>query len=195
MSDNEPIILIGMHSHGTIKIETALCLVNAISPIPYKKKFVIEKNAYCQYGKNKMVEKAISGGFTHLMIIDGDMVFPAESIMQLVESGKDVVGGLYYRRQPTPSPTISMMDARGIPYTPQEFPKDRPFKVLSVGGGFICISVDVLKKLTEPYFWLDFYNGVMLGDDVYFNKKVNDAGFEVWCDPTIKLYHIGDYPY
>jgi len=36
---------------------------------------------------------------------------------------------------------------------------------------------------------------MLLGEDVYFFRKAKKAGFNVYCDFSIKIGHIGDYIY
>jgi hypothetical protein len=37
--------------------------------------------------------------------------------------------------------------------------------------------------------------GEFIGEDVNFCKRANEMGLEVWCDPTIRIGHIGEYLY
>lgn len=195
MNDSEISVMIGIHSYGTVHVETMFCLVNAIAALPYKKKFVIEKHAYAPYGKNRIIRKAIEGNFTHLIIVDGDMVFDPDAFVRLIDRNVDMVGANYNKREPGFKPIIRMKNEDGSLRVPSELPKEAMAKVFSVGGGFWCAKVSMLKQLDQPYFDMPFVNGVLYGDDVYFCKLINDAGFTVWCDTTMKLYHIGDYPY
>ena len=48
--------------------------------------------------------------------------------------------------------------------------------------------------MQKPYF--DFnYKGKEVGEGVYFCLKAKDAGYEIWCDPTMDIGHIGEYIY
>ena len=52
-------------------------------------------------------------------------------------------------------------------------------------------------KVSQPHFGYKWYeNGmVKMSNDWFFCEKARELGYEVWCDPTIKLGHIGDYDY
>jgi len=182
-----------MHSWGMIKTKTFMSFVSAFSRLPFSYKLVVHEGAYCHYSRNKIVSGAINGEATHLMLVDGDLTFPPDSVNRLFTHNRDVVGALYYRRQLPKSPTFSQI-SEGKLYVP-EFIPDKPFKVFAMAPGFMLINVEVLKKIPDPWFYFENWNGQELGEDVYFCKKVHEAGFDIWCDPTIDIKHIGDYSY
>ena len=43
----------------------------------------------------------------------------------------------------------------------------------------------------EPNPWFGSQASVF-GEDVIFCRRAREAGFDVWCDPTVKCNHIGD---
>lgn len=187
-------ILIGIPCMDTIKVETMVSLFAASAAIESPAKLHVQKNCYVHVARNKICEEAIKSGASHVMFIDADMQFPAHAIEKLVKEGKDVIGGLYFRRQPPHLPTINELED-GKVVIPRKFQTDKPFKVWSVATGFMLISTKVLKKLEPPYFYFGKQKGQEIGEDVYFCRKVNDKGFEVWCDPTIPLGHVGEYAF
>lgn len=188
-------LMVGVHSHGTAKIEMVGSLVNAVASTPYPKVLYMKKHAYPPKGKNDIIKKAIELDVTHVFIVDCDMEFPADSITRLLAHNVDMVGGLYYKREFPKSPIIRQ-ERDGKLYVPERWEEDKLFKVFSVGGGFLLAKVKMLKDIKYPWFSIEnVWNGQELGDDVYFCKKINDAGYTVWCDPTIPITHIGDFPY
>lgn len=197
MNKEDTKILIGMPALAEMKTETATSLIMATAKLPYKATLHIHKSCYVHDARNKIVETAKERGATHLMFIDSDMSFPADGIERLVEHNLDVVGGLYYRRQPPHYPVISQLvtDKDGVqsPVIPNEFPTDKLFQVWGLATGFLLIKMSVFEKLQAPYFYFGKLGKKELGEDYYFCKLVNDAGFKIWCDPTIPLGHVGEY--
>ena len=60
----------------------------------------------------------------------------------------------------------------------------------------MLIKTGVFKKLTYPYFEaFQDKDGLHHTEDVEFCKRANEAGFEVYCDPTIKMGHVGTTSY
>lgn len=192
-------ILIGMPALSEMKTETATALIMATAKLDYKATLHIHKSCYVHDARNKIVETAKEKGSTHLMFIDSDMAFPYDGIGRLMAHDLDVVGGLYYRRQPPHYPTISQLvtDDKGVqsPVIPNDFPTDKLFQVWGLATGFLLIKMSVFEKLQAPYFYFGKLGEKELGEDYYFCKLVNDAGFKIWCDPTIPLGHVGEYVY
>lgn len=188
-------VMIGVPSMGYIKDRTVSSLFKAAAVISCPAKLTIHTMCYVHVARNSMAKQAIESGATHLMFIDSDMDFEPGAIERLLNLDKDVIGGLYYRRQVPYLPTINNLENDKI-VIPKKFPTDAPFKVWAVATGFMLIKTSVLKKIEPPWFgFMKYKGGQEIGEDLYFCRKVNEKGFEVWCDPTIDLGHIGDYRY
>lgn len=119
-----------------------------------------------------------------LLMIDSDMTFTPEDVRKMEEhlKTKDIVTGLY------------RMGIDGAPHAifkdnvPME-PEDDMFEVDACGAGFLGISSRVL--LDQPFKRV--YNkdsGMMRGEDMSFCQVAKEAGFKIYCDPSIKLGHI-----
>jgi hypothetical protein len=57
--------------------------------------------------------------------------------------------------------------------------------------------MSVFNKLTRPYFPMSFDDKgqVTVSEDIGFCEKAKDAGFDIWCDPTVEVKHYGDFAY
>jgi len=188
-----------------MRVETVTSLISnmiAIAQTGLMANVLFQVGGYVDVNRNKIVEEALKQGTTHLMFIDADMIFPETGILQLLAREKAVIGANYnVRLDPTSpdrtGPTVKMFDDAGKPISvrTQDLPKE-PFKCYAVATGFMMIQADVFKQLAFPYF--DAYqeaNGTHHTEDVDFCRKVNEAGLEVWCDPTIQMGHIGSCTY
>lgn len=187
-------VLIGVPSLSEMKTGTVRSLFHTASAleVPAKLHFVTE--CYIHVARNKIVKEALRMGATHLMFIDSDMAFPADGVNRLLEQDKDIIGGLYYRRQAPNLPTINKLVDNQI-VVPHKFETKKPFKIWSVATGFMLIKTSVFKKIAYPWFYFGNYKGQEMGEDVYFCRKAQEKKIEVWCDPTIPLKHIGEYEY
>ncbi len=50
--------------------------------------------------------------------------------------------------------------------------------------------------MTKP--WFNFgrkEQAIVIGEDVWFCRSARDAGYDVWCDPTVSVFHLGDFAY
>jgi GT2 family glycosyltransferase len=73
-----------------------------------------------------------------------------------------------------------------------------PVKIFGAGMGFFCMKSGIFEKLSRPWFQQVIattnYNDKeftfpIMGEDLSLCKRINDAGFEIWLDPSIKLVH------
>jgi len=188
------LILIGMPVHGNIFPQTVADLIALSGAIEYPAKIHFQSNCYVHDARNKIAREALAIGAEYLMFIDADMSFPPDGVNRLVADDKDIVGGVYYRRQKPHLPTFSVLDGKKM-VIPDQFPKDELFEVFGLATGFMLIKTKVFKKIKPPWFYFGNFHGKPMGEDTYFCWKAKKAGFEVWADPTIPLGHIGEYLY
>lgn len=190
----DKLILLGIPVHGNINPQVVACLLSLTAQADYPGKVHLQSNCYVHDARNKIVAEAQRIGATHLMFIDADTVFPPDGVQKLLARDLDIVGGLYFRRQPPHLPTINQLEGDKL-IVPTKWPKDKPFEVFGIGTGFLLIKMSVFEKIKPPYFYFCNFHGRPLGEDIYFCRKAREAGFKVWCDPTIPLQHIGEYAY
>ena len=73
--------------------------------------------------------------------------------------------------------------------------RKKPFTVDYTGFGWVLIKNGVFEKLEYPWFapkMQQFESGEvqdMCGEDVSFCLDAMDEGFEIWCDPRIRVGH------
>ena len=71
------------------------------------------------------------------------------------------------------------------------------FKVWGLGTGCMLIKTDVFRKIKPPYFKMiyDEKGKVIISGDIGFCEKARANGYDIWCEPTLLINHIGDYEY
>lgn len=162
-----------------------------VFPIIATEGFTIAENRhYC-------VAQAQKAGCTHLLFIDDDMTFPKETIGKLLAHQKKVVGVKSYSRKLPLRPTVALLGDEGQPVTDYVDTPMELFKCYSVGFGVCLIDMSLFEELQRPFF--DFsvtpIGKVYIGEDEYFCNKVREKGYDIYCDPTLLIGHIGDYTY
>jgi choline kinase len=187
---------LGMPVYDSVKIETMMCTMLAVRELDCEIHLNFRKGLYIHDNRNEIVRAAQKVGATHLMFIDSDMTFYPDSIKRLLAHDKDIVGVLYNTKQTPSYSTIKMVDENGdfISMPGEKIPNEL-FPCFSVGSGFMLIKMHVFDKIKKPYFEFGDYKGQLMGEDVMFCKKANEVGFTIWCDPTIRMGHIGEYLY
>lgn len=175
----------------------------------------VTDRTYTANAENQLAQEMLNDeSFTHLFMTEMDMLLPHDTITKLAELDKDIVGGVYFLRgevQPArgqpclykKAPAIEW-DKRRIAHesgkylhTPVSlFPRDTAFSVDHIGLGCALIKRKVFETLAKPWFDVKSASKEELsgyGSDMYFFTKVKEAGFEVWCDPTVICGQIDYY--
>lgn len=161
---------------------------------------VVAGASLIQYARNQLVREFLEDEtYTHLMWIDADVGFDPRAIMQLLDHGKDVVGGVY------PMKCIPIE----WPYSPVPGEQTTGLHRAEImPGGFLLCSRHAIKTVAEQSleYW-HHMNGMryrtphvfdvvlekdaLLGEDVIFCRRLRDAGFDIWCDPNLQFQHSG----
>jgi len=153
---------------------------------------------------------AIFGAFVRsdadvLVFIDDDIFWTPGSLIKLIDQPVDVVGGIYpKKREPLEWPfKIGIKDEYRVD------PTTGLMEVMGLPGGFMKISRNCAKKMTEAYprqtlrstsehsqFWpvFDPYempDGNRLSEDFSFCQRWLDIGGQVWADFELEMGHIG----
>ncbi len=126
-----------------------------------------------------------------------NVVEAAKDFKLLLDDNKDIIGAPYNKKELPLCTTVLMKDAEGKTFHPKELPAE-PFKAWAVPTGFMLIKTSVFEKLDRPFFWSGFAPPdftQFMSEDVYFCDKAGVAGFEIWCEPRIKIGHLGTYTY
>lgn len=142
---------------------------------------------------------ALETGYTHLLWLDTDMLFPPDTLLRLLDRHHRIVGANYVERRP--------------PYVPNAFPNLQTpnvrlftepedtglVEVEALGFGCILIEADVFRHLPRPWFaaaWVAQIQEFM-GEDVYFCNKAREHGERVWLDHDLsqQIGHIGYHPF
>lgn len=185
MSEN-PNICIGMACSDYIRTGTTLTLVSLFKSNPTMG-FIVKQSPYVHKNREAVVVDALNSknNYTHLFFVDSDMSFKPEVLTKLLAADKDIVGGLYFKRGTDKEPVFT------IRY--DEIPT-KLFKQPILATGCLLIKLDVFRKIPQPWFDL----GTLarpLGEDVYFCEKARENGYELWCEPSLPVGHIGDKIY
>lgn len=190
-------VMIGVPSMGSVKTFTVTSLLGLVGYDKTPKMFSFPNHTYVHEARRICVEEALENGCSHLFFIDSDMAFMPNVLEKLASHRKMVVGANYHARKFPLESTIKFReDGVTVPKDGKDFPKQL-FKCYAVPTGMMLIDLRVFEKLPKPWFNFTYKeDGTMdYGEDVYFCDLVQKAGYDVWCDPTIDVRHIGDFGY
>ena len=144
--------------------------------------------------------------------IDSDIVFNTDQFWQLLdlanngeEDGeKEIVAGWYATEDGTTTSVAHWLEEDDFRKnggvmnheTVESISKrKKPFTVDYTGFGWVAIKHGVFEKLPYPWFapkMQVFESGAvqdMCGEDVSFCLDALEEGYEIWCDPRIRVGH------
>lgn len=189
---------------GALKTETISSLLDNLNTLPFRKTIGFVIGGYPAYSRNAAVVAAIKNKSTHLMFIDADQTFPPDGVKRLLEQKKQIIGANYNQRSMPLISTVKMMNDKGEMIgqqgSLQKIPlPDKTFKAYAIGTGFMLLDLSIFKKIKKPWFntevWFEGEEPKYKTEDIYFCENARKAGYDIWCDPTIKVGHIGEYIY
>jgi hypothetical protein len=150
-------------------------------------------------GPNDVSEqRPFKGDITYdkILWIDSDINWTPQDVLKLYHSDKDIVSGAYLLANGEVTAYRELFKP-GMTYD-EVIELKEPLRVDAVGMGFLMVKSGVFESLSRPWFQspiadLEFngkkYSIPILGEDLSFCKRVKDAGFDIWLDPSVKLIH------
>jgi len=183
-------IAIGIPTGGTMAARTALSVIETVRLNPQEFFPIFQHGNFVTTNRQKIVLIAKQFKCSHLFFVDCDMQFKPDVFATLLAHDKDIVGTMYNYRGIIPSKTTTKF------FDDTEVPKEL-FKVAGLGAGCLLIKMSVFEKLEAPYFPMEWNEkgDVVLGEDIGFCEKAREGGFDVWCDPLLEVFHLGEFKY
>lgn len=155
----------------------------------------------CATARNKIAQKAIDIGADYVLMVDSDMVIPADTLVNFLDEPVPVCIGYCPRRSNHDMSAIyKMYQPNGVPhfdyddpYMMEELREAQETRLRIHGGGMACslIATDVFRRLEYPWFdWVNYKNKNVLSEDLYFCEQCKRAGIPVLVDTRVSCGHI-----
>ena|SRR3990167_4138073 len=191
-------ILIGLPVYKQISVRTASSLIELIKNTSHELQTIFQDGVFVHQNQNNIVDFAIQNKFDYVFLVEHDMIFESDTLNKLLANEKDIICANYnYRSEPRCSMVYGLNENGELKNISQrELPKGI-FKAGAIPTGLTLIKTSVFEKLKKPYFFYKYNDeGVMeSSQDIYFCLKARDAGFDIYCDPTIITGHQGEAIY
>lgn len=147
--------------------------------------------------RNELAKKSVEMGADYVLWLDSDMVFEPDTLVKLYEDRDkgDIITGLYFRRVQPYTPVLFdklEIDDKGCHWT--DF-KEIPDGIFEVGGcGFGCVFMPTNIFLDVVAKYGDMFSPIAsVGEDLAFCWRARNCGYNIVCDPSIQLGHVGHY--
>lgn len=172
-----------------------------------------------------MVSEFLKTDADVMVIIDDDIVFEPSDFWKIIEGARDtksVYGGAYVTRSTTPHLSSRKFPESTLVF--EQGPARRPAEIVYLATGFWAMHRDLVEGMIGKEYetaygpakieevqqgadraFVPFFapyvvrepNGQLhyLSEDWAFCNRARQLGFKIWCDQSIILQHMGDYPY
>lgn len=190
-------ILIAIPTSRDIEIQSAASLIGMDRPEGARIGVFCPQSYSIDASRNLIVEHALEIGYDYILWIDSDMIIPKNTLIQLLSHDKDIVSGVYaYKLLPTQGQgrnAVAKRYKKDAKDTYEDISlseireSERLMEIDGVGFGCVLTKVDVFKNIKKPWFR---YTPNM-GEDIYFCRKAQKAGYKVYLDTSIRCGHIG----
>lgn len=143
--------------------------------------------------RNRLVSRAISEEYTHVLWLDSDMTFGPLIVEDLAFCEKDMVCGAFVSRRPPYGPCVYTDISDPAKMKKVEDFGTVPFRVDGCGFAAVLTSVNLLEDVQRT-FGTCFLPTDKYGEDLAFCDRVKQLGREIWCDPSVRPGHIAHVP-
>lgn len=145
--------------------------------------------------RNILVEEFLKSDCDYLFFLDSDIVFPPDIIDLLLKHEKEFVSAFYFTRKKIRPMHRFLRD--GEYHSATEVPPKTLLEVDAVGLGCSLIKRGVIERVSKqnkgkPLFKMEYRNRTdFQGEDIYFCKLVQKAGFKIFVDTGLLVGHYG----
>lgn len=188
-------LLIAIPSYDTMRaefVQSLTALMQRLNREGQAYEVKILTGTLVHVARDHLARHAINNGFSHVLWIDSDMVFQDSIVDDLAMSGKDMVCGSFISRH---SPFLNVVFSRLEPNAERitDMPDDL-FRIAGCGFGCVFMKTQVLGDVMNGNGGRCFLPTQKLGEDLAFCQRAVGCGYEIWCEPTARLGHIGAVP-
>lgn len=143
-----------------------------------------------------LVKKSLEQKATHLLFIDSDMSFPADTLIRLLRHDVDMVGVNAMSRRPPYQTTAWLAPERRAVTTKDSSGIEKAWRT---GFAVVLIRARVFETLAPPYFDNEYIpeRDQFRGEDYVFFDRAHAAGFELYIDHDLsrEVNHIGSFAF
>ena len=196
-------VVVGWLDPGTVQGGFAVSLANMVAYSTVKRLLGgiqrWQSGPHVERGRNGLVADFLRSDGDWLLQIDSDMMFNHDALEQLLSSAADydahVISGLCfgYTLESGPFPTIGYWQPDGKVKWPANVLPDGPVWCDVTGCAMLMVHRDVYETVgAGPFDRIDL-DGVLLGEDISFCRRLADHNIQVLVDPAVETGHVKQF--
>lgn len=148
------------------------------------------------HSRYTLVKKAMEHDVTHLLFLDSDMTFPADTMIRLLRHDVDMVGVNAMSRRPPYQSTAWLAPGKRAETFRDSTGLEKAWRT---GFAVVMLKAKVFEALEPPYFEYGFLPDTdqFRGEDYIFFERAIAAGFELYIDHDLskQVNHIGSFAF
>ena len=189
-------LLIAVPCYDVMRAEFVQSLLRLMSRLNREKVWFevkIISGTVAHTARDNLAKHAVTGGFSHVLWFDDDMVFEDNILEDLTISGKtdQIICGRFVSRHNPYLPTIfSRADAQWDRFDEDHIPEDT-FRIAACGFACVLTPVQCLGDVLNNNGGTCFLPMKNCSEDLSFCKRATGLGYEIWCEPTARVGHVG----
>lgn len=189
-------LVIAVPSRGSCRVEWASTLKMLEPPVNYSWALRFITGEQVDDARNGSVLDARELGAKYLMFIDDDTLIPNQGLRRLVylmeqHPDWDLLSGVYVTKTDPPQ---TLIFTEGSPGPAWDWKFNSQFPITGCGMGCCLIRMDAFDKVPEPWFKFvrtpEGKNSSEEGEDLYFCRKLEEAGGTLMADGGLLCGHI-----
>ncbi len=205
MADERAKLMVGNVNPGTVSSQFTGSLVRTFGSLDVHDVFQVEfmqmSGIYVEELRECIVRHFLETDFEWLLMIDSDIVWDPQDVIELYLAAKDwhadygrpcVASGLYLSHFGTSFLPIAWEDREQSQHLRFADPGPTVRDAEIVGAGFLLVPRSILVRLRETGRAFDNIGeeAGVVGEDVFFSRRVRDLGYEIIVDTAVRLAHL-----
>jgi len=167
---------------------------------PQQMQLLSKKGSILPQLRQRAINAAQQAKATHLLFIDSDMTFPADTMHRLVAADRPIVAANCATKMLPSSPTARLKNdhktAGDLVYSHDKRGLQRVWRV---GTGIMLIRMSAIAHIPAPHFgitWVDELQDHQ-GEDWFFCALMEKHGIPIMVDHDLSrnIGHVGRYTY
>lgn len=156
---------------------------------------------YPANGQNELARQFLQTDYEYFFLVNDDQLYPPVLLGQLLSHQKDLVVPLVTERASPFRPLVyDAPGSDGMYYHRYLRNGERGLhRCYASGGGGMLIHRRIFEAIPEPWweqppiFDANQKKWVTPSEDMAFCRKVNEAGFQIWCDFDMPVTHLATF--
>ena len=146
------------------------------------------------WSRHVLASVSLDYGFTHMLWIDSDMMFPKDMVERFLDRHEPIIGINAMTRRPPYRLTAQKEVGVELETTIES---TGVVKCWRVGFGVMWVASEVFTKIDKPWFNFEWNDELKCyrGEDYFFCEKARAQGYEVYVDQDLskQVFHIGSF--